>query len=315
MTMVGNNLRFQAPSYIQLLKFGAYCAVQLGKSTNTVSSAFTALKTTCGAFGHDCSSFAHSQVRNFLGGLRKVRKAAVRPKRLPITIWALAHFVTLVNLADYTQHVTFAAMIISFYGLLRASEFVSKADYGCTLLRRHVTILSDRVILHIARSKTDTYDVGVDVTLYANAGSLCPHAWASWVWAHAPNKSPDAPFLQSANGEPITYKKFQAFIKMLGDKAGWDPTRVSSHSIRIGACTSLVELGMSTTVVKDLGRWASDSYLVYVRISDNHRREVSATFAKAANDRSAPVFCGMTLDKFQQLNSTTFGGFTPSQKR
>jgi hypothetical protein len=289
--------------------------VNLSKTTNTVSAALTAIKSTCLAFGHDCTSFAHPQVLSFLTGLRKARKAISRPKRLPITIWALARFLLLVDLADYTQHVTFAAMVISFYGLLRASEFVAKPEYGCTLLRRHVTITADRVTLHLVRSKTDTYDTGVDVILFANGGKLCPRAWALWVWANAPDKSQDAPFFQSANGKAVTYNQFQAFIKFLGDKAGWDASRVSSHSIRIGACSTLIELGFPASIVKDLGRWASDAYLVYVRISDTHKREVSSVFAKAANNREGPVSCGMSLDDFQHLNSTNLGSFRPSRQR
>jgi hypothetical protein len=286
-----------------------------GKSAGTVTAAFTAIKSTCKAYGHSLVPFNHPQVLMFIRALRKQKKASIRPLRLPITIWALAKFLLLVDLSLFADHMFFAAMVIGFYGFLRASEFLCKAPYGCTLLRRHVTILTDRVVLHLARSKTDTYDEGIDVVLFANHGALCPRAWALWVWENAPAKTPDSPFFQTQRGLALPYAAFQSFIKKLGDKAGWDASRCSSHSLRIGACTTLIELGFPPSEVKDIGRWLSDCYVTYVRVSDNHRRNVSAAFFKAAKDSDAPVFCGVPLADFQKINSATVTGFKASSSR
>lgn len=51
-----------------------------------------------------------------------------------------------------------------------------------------------------------------------------------------------------------------------GAKAlGLDPIRVTLHSLRIGAATTLAAAGASDYTIKQAGRWASDCYQRYVR--------------------------------------------------
>lgn len=40
---------------------------------------------------------------------------------------------------------------------------------------------------------------------------------------------------------------------------------LSSHSFRIEAATEAARLGLNATMIKKVGRWKSDSYLLYIR--------------------------------------------------
>jgi hypothetical protein len=254
----------------------------------------------------DTSVFDNIQLKNFLKGLHRADKThRKRPKRVPITIWALAKFVRLIS---YSEMLVFAAVVVGFHGLFRASEIVAKVASKPYLLRKHISIFKDYFIVHLVRSKTDTFDAGVDVTIYATGGPLCPLRWIQIMLDRAPLKNPDAPVFQRANGRPITYNILQSFIKKLCAKAGLNSSRYSTHSLRIGGATTLMALGFSADTVKELGRWKSIAYQTYIRLPDDIRQKVSKSLRSAAEDtRSPPVFCGISLDKFSSFNSTNIG--------
>jgi hypothetical protein len=46
---------------------------------------------------------------------------------------------------------------------------------------------------------------------------------------------------------------------------GYPVYRVGTHSIRASGATTLAILGYSLALIKKLGRWTSDTYLVYIQ--------------------------------------------------
>jgi hypothetical protein len=47
--------------------------------------------------------------------------------------------------------------------------------------------------------------------------------------------------------------------------AGYDLTRIGSHSLRAGGATNLKIRGYSDALIKKLGRWSSDTFLKYIQ--------------------------------------------------
>ena len=46
-----------------------------------------------------------------------------------------------------------------------------------------------------------------------------------------------------------------------------DPSKYNTHSFRIGAAASAKQAGVSDSHLKALGRWKSDAYKKYIRLS------------------------------------------------
>jgi hypothetical protein len=207
-------------------------------------------------------------------------------------------------------------MVVGFFGLLRASEYIDKQPYGCTLRRKHVSLSADgrKATLHLTRSKTDVFEEGVDVVVHANDSALCPIKWIEYALASAPRRDPEAPLFQSSTGSAIKYGPYQKFIGSLCRLAHLVGGQVfSTHSLRIGGATTLIALGFDTAVVKLLGRWKSDAFQLYVRNNPEIYRTVSHSLAKAVvNATSASVTCGLPLDEFCTLHSSALDTLAPS---
>ena len=51
----------------------------------------------------------------------------------------------------------------------------------------------------------------------------------------------------------------------MAEMYGLDPSRVLSHSLRIGGATAMAAAGMSEYEIKQMGGWKSDVFLDYAR--------------------------------------------------
>ena len=58
-----------------------------------------------------------------------------------------------------------------------------------------------------------------------------------------------------------------------------DPSQFNTHSFRIGADTSAKQADVSDSHLRVLGRWNSDAYLKYVRLSPQDLAGLSKSLA------------------------------------
>ena len=65
--------------------------------------------------------------------------------------------------------------------------------------------------------------------------------------------------------ESISYVALN--IKHVLGLCGFNPDNYNGHSLRIGAATSAGKVHLEDHLIKTLGRWSSDSYCRYVRVS------------------------------------------------
>ena len=49
--------------------------------------------------------------------------------------------------------------------------------------------------------------------------------------------------------------------------AGRDPDKYGAHSLRIGGATAALAAGVPPSLIRLMGRWSSDIYEIYCRIS------------------------------------------------
>ena len=67
----------------------------------------------------------------------------------------------------------------------------------------------------------------------------------------------------SARTITVALKRCVKMLKL--DKIGIYDTLVSTHSLRSGGATAMFLNGISETVIKKMGRWSSDTFLLYIQ--------------------------------------------------
>ncbi len=75
---------------------------------------------------------------------------------------------------------------------------------------------------------------------------------------------------------------FNACLKEMAIYFSLDPTRISSHSLRIGGASALAAAGVPDYIILDIGRWKPLAFMTYVRRT-TQMFEV-ASYALSRND-------------------------------
>ena len=146
------------------------------------------------------------------------------------------------------------------------SQFTSKAVKtfirDSTLCYNDATVLHNSVHLNIKTSKTDIFRSGVIIRLVANFSTLCPvTALKVYLQFHPSTKGP---LFMFNNGKFLTRRNISELLKKYSNT----DANLSSHSFRIGAATTLANLGHPRWIIQSLGRWSSDCFRDYLRVSD-----------------------------------------------
>ena len=64
-------------------------------------------------------------------------------------------------------------------------------------------------------------------------------------------------------------------VKGLMSAIGEDPDRFGAHSLRIGGATAALAAGMHPSVIRIAGRWSSDVWELYARLTQESACEIS----------------------------------------
>ena len=75
----------------------------------------------------------------------------------------------------------------------------------------------------------------------------------------------------------LTPDTYRAAIKAVAKSMGLDPSRYSSHSLRIAGAPALVAAGKPDWFIKRWGRWQSLAFLHYIQFSVPSMREAVTT--------------------------------------
>ena len=75
------------------------------------------------------------------------------------------------------------------------------------------------------------------------------------------------PLFRRAHGTAVTMGELRRVIKTLMERIGLDPRRFGAHSLRIGGATAALATGLSPAQIRAAGRWGSDVYQIYTRLS------------------------------------------------
>ena len=75
------------------------------------------------------------------------------------------------------------------------------------------------------------------------------------------------PLFCHSDGSAITVSQVRDMVKAVMHAAGRDPRRYGAHSLRIGGATAALAAGVSPQLIRLMGRWSSDVYEIYCRMS------------------------------------------------
>ena len=142
------------------------------------------------------------------------------------------------------------------------------------------------VELRIRSSKTDQLRKGQILRLTKTANStFCP---VNALWYAAKNarkiglEGSDQLFSfknEAGKIEALPAAHIDHLLKTGAKGLGLNPTKFSSHSLRIGGTTALFAAGLPANAIKLFGRWKSDCYQVYTRIEHTLLASISNMIA------------------------------------
>ena len=241
---------------------------------------------------HRMAGFSDPAKHNFLlkvvlKGARRIHAFEPTNRREPITAQLLAKLLSQIrhtrSIMKEDRHMLAAACTLAFFGLLRVSEFTvpSLKEFNP---RIHATISSihlskNHYIFHLSRSKTDQYGHGHDIYIPKIAGKLCPFAAMVTYLKERRRPVRATPLFVFSSGKTLSRISFLKHLRSALKKIGCNPNNFNTHSFRIGAATSASHAGISTSVIKVLGRWRSDAYQRYTR---SHRHTIKKAATKLA---------------------------------
>ena len=73
-------------------------------------------------------------------------------------------------------------------------------------------------------------------------------------------------FFVRLDGSPLVRSEFNTLLKRCVEFVDLPVQFFSAHSFRIGAATSAAMLGMSDAMIRNMGRWSSNTFKRYIRI-------------------------------------------------
>ena len=206
------------------------------------------------------------------------------PKRRPITPDILLQIRQ--NLFNSSRNyedklMIWAALTTAFFGFLRVSEYTSshktKYDPSTTFLVQDLTLTQEFAKIHIKASKTDPFRHGITIRIAANNSPLCPVTALKQYWSIHPSKT--GPLFTYNNNKFLTRKDVNRLLIDTTDGLA----NTSSHSLRIGAATTAAAMGCPKWLIMSLGRWSSDCFRRYIRISDHTITNASHVLANCTN--------------------------------
>ena len=76
---------------------------------------------------------------------------------------------------------------------------------------------------------------------------------------------PDKPFIVFRNNRPVSPIQVRNVLNKALKEAGLRPDMCGTHSFCIGRATDLMKMNISLDIIKDVGRWQSNSVYSYIK--------------------------------------------------
>ena len=267
-----------------LLRFLGIEVGRMGRGYSTLKVAFSSIRYHHVISGWGDPTIGKPRLAMAKSAIRRIDGHSAR--KVPTTTKMLRWLRDNLDLKSARGATLFAAVIVSFFFMLRASEYVAVDGHGydefkCFKVmdvfpRRGGVECSnwkdaDEVVIHIKGSKGDTYNEGCWRCLRrSGSGSkLCP-VWAMQnLYQVRPDIAldPNEFLFRHKGGEVIFRRSIQALLGDAAVNTGIPRHLIGSHSQRHGGATALYNASggkYSEERIARFGRWASSCVKIYL---------------------------------------------------
>ena len=109
------------------------------------------------------------------------------------------------------------------------------------------------------------------------------------------------PLFRKSDGAALTRADISEIVKHLMSSVGLNPAHFGAHSLRIGGATAALAAGISPAVIRITGRWKSDVWMTYARLTKQSALKVAAVIGSTAfEDAERRGFVTEELELVQQ---------------
>lgn len=201
-------------------------------------------------------------IRRFSDPVRKMH---------PLTVKILHTIRSLLNLQYPGHRLMWGTILLGFFFLLRRSEYlkIGGKRHGYCLNTKQVWFSDSdgtktsfkeatSVSIFLSGAKNDQYGRGATRTMHKSGDDqICPVQALRHI-----RKASRGRKYAYATGE-IKSAAVAGIIKLAAKKLGFETKNYSTHSVRIGGATALLNAGVDRLAIKLLGRWLSSCFEDY----------------------------------------------------
>jgi integrase len=238
----------------------------------------------------------HPKITATMRGLKKASGASIQKR--PVTPQMLMHIQERWrDSGDVLHRFLLGGTIMAFFFMLRASEYcgtsaevfdsdkiIRRKDIKWKRNGKYITHfwLADEVEIHIRSSKTDQIGAGAFRTMRASGETLCVVKAMQEVFALGLAMEDSAPFMMTPHGLMVTREMVADLLKEAAIELGHPADEFSSHSLRRGGATALYSKGYSREEIMYVGRWKSDVWLRYAKMTQQKLSSAAKDIATAS---------------------------------
>ena len=143
--------------------------------------------------------------------------------------------------------------------------------------------VADELVIHIKVSKTDQLGFGTTRNHFVTGEELCPVIAMKEYYEALPGRKSEAerqlPLGRLSDGSVVTRELIQTLLRSSALADGQDPTRVGTHSLRIGGASSMWHTLKDAEYIQRFGRWNSPAYHRYMWESHEMQKGVARSMA------------------------------------
>ena len=243
--------------------------------------------------GHPVDDSKWKYLKEARATIDKVFGARTPDRRMPITFELLGKMYPYFNMGNYDDLVIYTMMVAATAGLLRTGEIFAKNKSVSPHKKDKPSVraLWNRNLKVTTDSKTNEiefYECTIRATKTEKGHCDVQTVWAKGKWPVSPAElmtqylharirlsatnpklslAPTAPLFQLLDGTIVTKADMLNRFNKLKQDMNLDMHTYTIYSFRIGGATSLARRGIDHRIIQIAGRWRSDAYALYIRMT------------------------------------------------